>query len=618
MDRSGQAVKGYEPDHGSALFSDDSWSETMRGNSHIIIGAGPAGLTAAYELSRRGGTPLLVEQSLHPGGISRTIDFKGYLFDIGGHRFLTRNERVSHLWHQLMDRDFLLINRRSRIRYRDLYFSYPLNLTDVFLNLGLPESLGILGSYLKTRGNRRDGEEHFEQWVTNRFGRRLFEMFFKTYTEKIWGMPCSQIQADWASQRIKDLNLGQVVANALFGEGKSDTLYDTFYYPPRGAGMMWERFAKEIVLNGGRIDFESPVTRIHHRENRISSVQIERDQQVSELEPDYLISTMPLNRLVRMLDPPPPPEVSAAAGKLSYRDFILVFLIVDDPSLFPDHWIYIHTPDVQVGRIQNFKNWSRHMVKDEGKTGLGMEYFCSVGDEIWQKPDSELISLAAAELECLGLAPAAKVSDGCVVRQEKAYPVYDSDYKQQVGLIREYLESFSNLSTIGRNGTHRYNNMDHSVLSGILAAENMTGASHDLWNVVEENHYLESGLKIGTDLPLAKPLAEITFSRIHSLAFGIATGTTGAVVLLLATIWLLLKGGDVVGPNLGLLSNYFFAYSMSLKGAIAGGLQAFAWGFLFGWLGAFIRNLSIAYLKFRTIKRMEMMKLSEFLDHLKF
>ncbi len=467
----------------------------MKNNQVVVIGAGPAGLTAAYHLVKNGVKPIVLEQSDKVGGISRTEKYKGYHFDIGGHRFFTKVQEVQDLWYEVLENDFVKTPRMSRIYYQGKFFQYPLSAFDTLQKLGISESFLIIWSYLQAKRQPLPVEENLEQWVTNRFGDRLYKTFFKTYTEKVWGIPCNQIQAEWAAQRIKGLSVKTAVLNALFGKNDTKTLIKEFDYPRLGPGMMWERFAEKIEEAGGEVHMNTKVLGMEREGQRITKVIAERDDNLIQFEADNFISSMPLNKLVQKMDPALPSKVVQAANNLKYRDFLIVSLIVDAPDLFPDNWIYIHSPQVKVGRIQNFKNWSAQMVPDSRKTCLGMEYFSNVGDDLWSKTDEELIELAKQELKTLGLAGDAVVEDGTVIRQPKAYPVYDRDYRQHLDVIQNYFPQFENLQTAGRNGMHRYNNQDHSMLTALLAAKNLLGEKHDLWNVNVERSYHEDFTK---------------------------------------------------------------------------------------------------------------------------
>ena len=456
-----------------------------------IIGAGPAGLTAALELTRHGFETVVFERSRHLGGLARTEEYQGNYFDIGGHRFYTKLPEIQQLWEEILGDDFRKVGRLSRIYYRGRFLKYPLEPLNALSNLGIRESLYILGSYISIQIRPLPREDTFEEWVTNRFGRRLFQVFFKTYTEKVWGIPCSKIQPDWAAQRIKGLSLISALREAVFGSQDVKTLINEFHYPVLGPGMMWKEVTRRILEDGGEVRLENPVTRVNCRSDRVRSLTVAHGASEDEFEVENVISSMPLTTLVESMRPQPPPEILEAARQLQYRAFLIVGLIVTSKELFPDQWIYIHTPDVRVGRIQNFKNWSPDMVADPDTTTVGMEYLCSEGDDLWTMEDASLIDLASRELEWLGLADSGAVVDGVVIRQPKAYPVYDGDYRASLLHIQEYLARFSNLQTVGRNGMHRYNNQDHSMLTGILAARNLNGERHDLWDVNTERSYYE-------------------------------------------------------------------------------------------------------------------------------
>lgn len=465
----------------------------------VVMGGGPAGLTAAYELMKKDIKSIVIEQLDKVGGIARTEIYQGYRFDIGGHRFFTKVTEVEDLWKEILGDDFIQVPRLSRIYYQGKFYNYPLSISNTLSNLGIVSSFLILLSYLKARVlarlNPNNKLETFEDWVSDRFGGRLYRTFFKTYTEKVWGIPCDKIEAEWAAQRIQGLSLKKAVINALFGSNDTKTLIKKFDYPRLGPGMMWERCQDMLNEQGNPVLLNTKVTKITRNDLHIQSITLENESGIWEITGDNFVSTLAITALVLKMDPPAPPEVIAAAKSLSYRDFLIVSLIVKQPDLFPDNWIYIHSPEVKVGRIQNFKNWSPQMVPDPNKTCLGMEYFCTVGDEIWQKSNEELIALATKELAELGLAQALDVEDGTVIRQPKAYPVYDRDYRQHLQVIQDFITSFDNLQTVGRNGMHRYNNQDHSMLTAMLAAKNILGEKHDLWNVNTERSYHEEFTK---------------------------------------------------------------------------------------------------------------------------
>ena len=587
----------------------------MNRDCAVIIGAGPAGLTTAYELGKRGITSTVLEASDQVGGISKTVSYRGYRFDIGGHRFFSKVPLINDLWHEILGEDFLLRPRLSRIYYSNHFFNYPLKPLNALVGLGPIESLLVGLSYFKAKCVQTREERTFEQWVSNRFGPRLYQIFFKTYTEKVWGIPCTEISADWAAQRIKNLSLKQALRNAFFGskqdhDGSSLTsLIEQFHYPRFGPGMMWERCRTLVEKQGSQTCQGVKVNRIRHYHGRVDCVS---GQTVTGEHVDYdgahFVSTMPLRELIQALDPLPPEEVLRAAQRLRYRDYLTVVLVVNRDSLFPDNWIYIHSSDVKMGRIQNYKNWSPYMVPDPTRTSLGLEYFLWDKDEEWLWSQERLIEFGIQECVHLGLIDRHEVIDGTVVRMEKAYPVYDHTYQENVRTIRTYLETFSNLQTIGRNGLHRYNNQDHSMLTGVYAARNITGAQHDVWAVNTDMEYHEEGrvaqLSAGDRLVPASvsvsvaeeveaeedEVIEAAFARLDPLALGVAIGMVSGVGMFIATGILLFKGGTVVGPNLSLLRHYLFGFEMTWAGAFIGFLEAAFWGLALGFFGAGLRN----------------------------
>ena len=465
----------------------------MTSEPHIIIGAGPAGLAAAYELAQHGQTALVLEATDKLGGIARTEEYRGYRFDVGGHRFYTRVTEIQTLWERLLGDEFIQVPRLSRIYYRNRFFDYPISLPNTLANLGPIESLLILLSYLKARLLPHREEHSLEEWITNRFGSRLYRAFFKTYTEKVWGRPCTAIQADWAAQRIQDLTFSAAVLEALRRSSTVKTLIHTFHYPRLGPGAMWERFEQEIVAQGSSLWRNAPVVRLRHDGKQVRAISVAVNGAETTLPCQQVISSMPLSHLVQRLDPAPPEDLLEDAAALHYRAFVIVALIVAAPTLFPDNWIYVHSPEVRVGRIQNFRNWSAALVPDPQMSSLGMEYFCDQGDALWSLPDADLIALATHELDRLRLAQGAPVVDAVVIRQPGAYPVYDRDYRARVARLRAYLATLGNLQTVGRNGLHRYNNLDHSMLTGLMAARNVLGEQHDIWAVNTDQTYGEAG-----------------------------------------------------------------------------------------------------------------------------
>ena len=467
----------------------------MPASKPIIVGAGPAGLSAAYELLQNNVRATILEaDALHVGGISRTVQYKGFRFDIGGHRFFSKNQEMEQLWTEWLGNEMLQVSRMSRILYRGKLFDYPLKAGNVFFNLGLLETLRCLASWLHAHLRPKHPELSFEDWVVNRFGRRLYSMFFETYTEKVWGMPCREISADWAAQRIQDLNLLKAGLNALGWRSKSakliKTLVDEFRYPRLGPGMMWEKLTSNLIEGGCELFMDEKVHTITWDRQGVTGVIAKKGRYSG----DAYLSTMPLRSLIRALDPTPPAAVLEAAENLKYRAYLTVVLILDADELFPDNWIYIHDPGVRMGRIQNYKNWSPDMVPDSRYTSLGLEYFCHIGDTLWTSSDSDLVEFGMQELLKTGLAKSEQLRDGTVVRMPKAYPVYDSDYQSHLEVLRSFVEvELPNLQIMGRNGMHRYNNQDHAMLTGILAARNALGhGSYDLCKINADAEYLES------------------------------------------------------------------------------------------------------------------------------
>jgi protoporphyrinogen oxidase len=464
------------------------------GDHVVVIGGGPAGLTAAYLLAKDGVRVTVLEADDIVGGISRTAQYHGYRFDIGGHRFFTKIPPVEALWHEILGPEFISVPRLSRIHYSGKYFDYPLKAKNALLGLGLWNTFLCVASFIKWHFKPYPVEENLEQWVTNRFGKRLFEIFFKTYTEKVWGIPCTEIRAEWAAQRIQGLSLAKAILNAAQLQKRSETiktLIDRFQYPRLGPGQMWETAAAKIQELGCDVLLRHEVTKLEHQGGKVVAARVDTPNGPRRIEGDHFISTMPLRNLIRSLEPSPPAPIRAAGEGLNYRDFLTVALMIDADNVFPDNWIYIHTPGVKVGRIQNFNNWSRAMVPVAGTTCLGMEYFCFEGDGLWSSSDADLVALATRELGDLGLVDPAKVRDGCVVRMPKAYPVYDSTYAGHLATLRTVIDRISNLHTVGRNGMHKYNNQDHSMLTAMMSVANMRGASHDVWSVNTDYEYHE-------------------------------------------------------------------------------------------------------------------------------
>jgi protoporphyrinogen oxidase len=573
----------------------------------VVVGAGPAGLSAAHELTKLGLCPLVVERSDAVGGLASTSTYRGYHFDMGGHRFFTKVDEIKKFWQDMLGQDLLLRPRLSRIYYRRRFFFYPLRPLDVLLTIGPWEAARIALSYVRWQLFPDPREDTFEQWVTNRFGRRLFQTFFKAYTEKIWGIPCNELRAEWAAQRIKGLSLASAVLG-MFVKPKTriKTLIEEFHYPRLGPGMMWNAVRAEVERRGGTVRLSCGVRRVERTAHRIDAVVVDAGGHEEVVRGSDFIVSMPLREFLERLTPPPPPAVLEAATSLRYRDFVTVGLIVDQSHLFADNWIYVHDADVRVGRIQNFKNWSPDMVPDPAKTSLGLEYFCNAGDSLWNTPDPELIEIARREIARIGIARYEAIEDGCVFRVRHAYPVYDSQYGDALQLIRRFVDGLENLHLVGRNGLHRYNNQDHAMLTGMLAARRVAlGERHDLWSVNTEPEYHEEiqdpalprdVLTAGEWVPTG------LFSRLHQTALGLSIGVTAGIALFLATVWVLLKGGFRVGPNLGLLGQFMPGYAVTPTGCVLGLLYGFSGGFTAGWMFAFARN-AIVSLYARAIRR---------------
>ncbi|MEP7078313.1 MAG: NAD(P)/FAD-dependent oxidoreductase [Chthoniobacterales bacterium] len=471
-----------------------------------IIGAGPAGLTAAYLLAKNNVDVTVLEADpIYVGGISRTATYKGFHFDIGGHRFFSKSKEVNDFWTEILPNDMLDRPRSSRIFYGGKFFAYPLKAFEALLKLGVFKSTLCVLSWLKARLFPVANPNNFEDWVSNQFGKRLFNTFFKSYTEKVWGMSCKDISADWAAQRIKGLSLGSAIKNALFPQRQPKdsskvikTLINSFKYPRKGPGMMWEACAEKTKALGGQLQMGCKVTGCgYHEQDAMWQLRFQDSGgSVQTLEAEHVISTAPMRELIRGLTPAVSEQARQAADSLKYRDFITVMLILKERNMFDDNWIYIHDPSVKVGRIQNFRSWSPEMVPDADKACYGLEYFCFEHDGLWDSSDADLIELAKKELMQIGLAQPGDVMDGCVVRQKKAYPVYDDDYAKNVAEIRQELDDrFPNLHLVGRNGMHKYNNQDHAMMTAMLCVENILADTklYDLWQVNGDAEYHEGG-----------------------------------------------------------------------------------------------------------------------------
>jgi protoporphyrinogen oxidase len=488
-------------------MSTPSVDESPAGNV-VIVGAGPAGLTAAYELAKAGVLSTVLEADDIVGGISRTVERDGYRFDIGGHRFFTKVQRVEDFWHEVLEDDeFLSRPRESHFLYRGKFYDYPLKPIQAMLNLGVFEAFRCGLSFLWIRVRPPKEQKSLEAYIVANYGWRLYGHFFKTYTQKVWAVPPSEISADWGAQRIKGMSLWNAVWEPIRARfaGRRDkskqvtSLIEEFQYPKYGPGMMWERCTELVQAAGSKVMMEAPVTRIHHEDGRATSVVAQTEGGSTEYPVDHLISSMPYSKLVLAMDPPAPEEVRKAADDLLFRDFLSVALVVPAEKVeWTDNWIYIHDPSVKTMRVQNFGSWSPYMIKD-GNNVLGLEYTVEEGDDWWSASDEDLIEKGKAELEQMGLMKADDVVAGYVVRMPKAYPVYDDSYLANVEILKNWLtEVAPNIHPIGRNGMHKYNNQDHSMYTAMLTVENIVeGAGHDIWavNVEEEYHEEDSSPK---------------------------------------------------------------------------------------------------------------------------
>jgi len=471
-----------------------------------IIGAGPAGLTAAYLLTKQGLSVTVIEKDpVYVGGISRTVELDGFRFDIGGHRFFSKSQQVVDLWNEILPDDFIQRPRMSRIYYEGKFYSYPLRAFEALWNLGVWRSTLCMASFAKAKLFPNRNVRSFQDWTVNAFGHKLFSIFFKTYTEKVWGMPCDEMSADWAAQRIKGLSLWGAVTDGLkrsLGLNKkpndgmaTKTLLETFRYPRLGPGMMWEA-ARDRVIEGG-----NQILMAHSLKQLAQDQGTERWRVVADgpdgdviINAAHVISSAPMRELAARIHPLP--ATLPEAMELKYRDFLTVALMIKSEDLFPDNWIYIHDSKVQVGRIQNFRSWSPEMVPDESVACVGLEYFCFEGDGLWASADADLIDLAKKEMAILGLCNPDDVVGGAVVRQEKAYPVYDDAYADHVLAMRTELEAVApTLHLVGRNGMHRYNNQDHAMMTAMLTVRNIEAGTrvYDVWGVNEDAEYHESG-----------------------------------------------------------------------------------------------------------------------------
>lgn len=467
----------------------------MAAKEVTILGAGPAGLGAALELKKLGVSDVLVlDQHAVAGGLSRTLEFEDHRFDVGPHRFFTKSPEINAMWHEILGEAFQPVSRLTRIYYKQTLFNYPLKPVNALTKLGLVDSAQAIASYMAMHLRHHNGEaENFEDWVSRQFGRKLFEVFFKTYTEKVWGIDCKEIAAEWASQRIKGLSLKEAVLDAInpFNSAKkAKSLVEEFDYPEMGAGQMYEAMASAVADAGGVFQFDTRVTALLMKDNRVRAVRVEENGRSREIPVETLFTSIPLTLAVQMIEPAPPAEILEHVQALYYRDHVTVNLIVEGAEHFPDQWIYVHSPDVKMGRLANYNNFSKKMASP-ATSALSVEYFTFQDDEVWGLSDEDLIQLAIDELDYMKLVPRHKVKSGMVIRETEAYPTYYVGYEQHYEPLKAYLESIDNLQCIGRGGMYKYNNQDHSIITGMLAARNYRGSQYNIWDVNIDGEYQE-------------------------------------------------------------------------------------------------------------------------------
>lgn len=473
----------------------------MKTKRILIIGAGPAGLAAAYELVKENKTKkfdiTILDKNIQVGGLARTEKYNRCLFDVGPHRFFTKNDEVLRLWKKVLGKKFIKVKRLTRMLYKNKLFLYPINLVDVILKLNSFELVSVVISFVYAKIFLRNlFPSTFEDHITNNFGKRMFNIFFKSYTEKVWGIPCSQIEAKWASQRIKNLDLWEIIKNSInkSKKNKAKSLVEEFYYPTKGAGLMYETMAKILKSKGVKIILNAEVEKIINKSNKILSVSYKRDNKLINLVTDFVFSSMPITSFVSSLLPLPSKKISLSAKKMYFRDHITVNLVIKEKSLFNDNWIYVHDPNVKMARITNYNSMSQAMSGNKDTTAISVEYFVFKQDDLWKKSDSELIKMAISELAQVKLVSPMSITDGFVVREVDSYPVYYTGHEKYFNVVKDFVSEFSNLELIGRGGMFKYNNMDHSIYSGMLAARNVLlgKRKYNPWEVNEDAEYLET------------------------------------------------------------------------------------------------------------------------------
>lgn len=465
-----------------------------------VIGAGPAGITAAYSLAKSNLQVDVYEASAEVGGLAKTMELWGQKVDIGPHRFFSTDKRVNALWLEVVGTDYQMVDRLTRIYYKNKFYSYPIKVFNVLKNLGLIQAGLCFFSYMRecVYPTRQDGS--FETWVQQRFGKKLFNIFFKTYTEKLWGVKCSELDSDFASQRIKKLSLYEAIKNALIKDkaNKHKTLVEQFAYPLEGTGIVYKRMADFVKASGNNVYLNTPVFRVIDNGRKVIGIELE-DGTFKEY--DYVISSMPYTLMVSRLQNVPP-KIKSLANNLKYRNTIIVYLLVDSVTLFPDNWIYVHSDDLKMGRVTNFRNWTPGLYGSQLKSILAIEYWCNDEDTMWMSNNDDLVEMAMTEIVKTQLVKPETIEKGYVHKIHKSYPVYKKGYKDSLNVIDDYIGSLENLSVIGRYGSFKYNNQDHSILMGLLAAENIVnGTGHDLYAIntdyetYQESHIItEAGL----------------------------------------------------------------------------------------------------------------------------
>lgn len=534
-----------------------------------ILGAGPAGLAAAYHLTKQGQPIVVVERDARVGGLAKSFEYKGFILDYGPHRFFTKIPPVLKLWNEVLGNDQVTVNRLTRIYYGGKYFSYPLKAFEALLTLGIVESARIMTSYLNVRAFPNHKPKNFAEWVTNNFGKRLFEIFFQAYTEKLWGIPCTAISADWAAQRIKGLSLSKAARNALLGNtGKVKSLIDQFQFPRLGSGQLYDKIQDYLEQHNQSVLLNTEVVQVHHDGTDITHITLrDRNTKIKQIVPcGGVISSIPLTRLVQQMDSPPPDQVVAATESLKFRNTILVYLIVEGEKLFPDNWLYINEPSVQVGRVTNFANWSSEMLPNSHQTPLCCEYWCNTDEPMWTEDEDQLVLQAERELRKIGLLRHEKVSDGFVVRLPQTYPIYAGQYKEALTEIQSYLSRFENLQLIGRYGAFKYNNQDHSLLMGVMAAENvLLPGKHDLWAVNSDSEYQEEASNTTAVAPVRTRRRSSSRGRVaqvfQQFAGYLFTGGSATVVDLLVFSFLIASGlwylpSMCISYSIGLVVNF--------------------------------------------------------------